>query len=152
VKNPSGFWAKVNKTDSCWWWTGLKNRGSGAVTYGLVYVPPDRRMMAAHRVSWSMRFGEPPKGIYVLHHCDNGLCVNPDHLFLGTQKDNIMDAARKGRLGPQLKTHCNHGHEFTVGNTVMITRPDGRKYRSCRTCINDRERRSYHAKKGVACG
>lgn len=54
--------------------------------------------MAAHRVAWELAFGSIPMGMQVLHHCDNRLCVKPDHLFLGTQADNLQDAVSKGRL------------------------------------------------------
>lgn len=59
------------------------------------------RLVYAHRVAWEKANGPIPDGLLVLHRCDNPACVNVDHLFLGTQRDNMRDASRKGRLGPQ---------------------------------------------------
>lgn len=87
------FWQKVNKTEKigCWEWTSTKNQKG----YGLLGVGGSAIM--AHRVSWFIHFGEIPDGLFVLHTCDNSSCVNPDHLFLGTNRDNMKDMYDKGR-------------------------------------------------------
>lgn len=89
------FWPKVNKTESCWLWTGARHRRRVA-EYGAVQME-DLRVERAHRASWIMHNGPIPDGMKVLHRCDTGLCVRPSHLFLGTQTDNIADMDAKGR-------------------------------------------------------
>jgi hypothetical protein len=85
------FWNKVKKTDGCWNWTAARCRSYG------IFAPDGKVPTGAHRVSWRLAFGEIPDGLFVLHKCDNPLCVRPDHLFLGTQSDNIKDKVNKGR-------------------------------------------------------
>ena len=91
------FWEKVHKTDSCWKWTGATNG-----TYGCIYTHGERLNTYAHRVSYEIHNGEIPDGMLVMHSCDNPLCVNPDHLSVGTYKDNAQDMARKGRASTPL--------------------------------------------------
>lgn len=87
----SRFWGKVNKTDTCWIWNAQRNsKGYGWFDY-------KGKGIKAHRMVWILTHGEIPKGLCVLHHCDNPSCVNPDHLFLGTYKDNSEDMIKKGR-------------------------------------------------------
>lgn len=88
------FWAKVNKSDGCWLWTGSVT----SMGYGQFAVKHNDNW-STHRYSWLLHHGRLPKRpLQVLHSCDVRRCVNPDHLWLGTQKDNLLDASRKGRL------------------------------------------------------
>ena len=85
------FFKKVNKTESCWLWTGSIN-GGGYGTFKYLDT-----IQNAHRAGWRIIKGEIPKGLLVLHKCDVRNCVNPDHLFLGTYLENIEDMMNKGR-------------------------------------------------------
>jgi hypothetical protein len=97
-KQIKNFWSKVSKTDSCWNWTGFKLGGYGKFNLnGKIYT--------AHKISLLLSgFNISPskkelgsKGEIVMHTCDNPSCVNPKHLRIGTQKDNMRDAKIKGR-------------------------------------------------------
>jgi len=87
------FWESVNKTDGCWFWTRSVMHGG----YGSFKVR-SKTNIRAHRFSWELVNGPVADGLWVLHKCDTPRCVRPDHLFLGTPKDNIADAVRKGRM------------------------------------------------------
>lgn len=102
------FWEKVKKTDGCWLWIGGKFKyGYGA--FG------GRKHDRAHRVSYEMAYGPIPHGLFVCHHCDNPACVRPDHLFVGTNNDNIQDSVRKGRRrGAPLEKNWVHLHPNAV--------------------------------------
>lgn len=84
------FWEKVSKSDNCWTWIGHLD----ATGYGRFNAKQSDR---AHRYSYILHFGSIPHGLLVCHKCDNPSCVNPDHLFVGTDKDNRDDCIAKGR-------------------------------------------------------
>jgi hypothetical protein len=90
------------------------------------------QLVLAHRLAWERAYGPVPDGMKVLHRCDVRNCIEPTHLFLGTQGDNVADMMAKGRWSNQNagKTHCDAGHEFTPENTNV--RPNG--HRRCRAC------------------
>lgn len=125
------FWSKVNKTETCWIWTGGK-KGNG---YGAFYVK--RKSVLAHRYVLELMGINVPKNMVVCHTCDNPSCVRPDHLFIGTLRDNSNDMVKKNRQFShhKYKTECIRGHEFTEENTRIY-----RGRRICRRC--ERERRS----------
>lgn len=91
------FWAKVRKTDTCWLWTGARSKGGTG--YGQFMV--GGRHLIAHRFSFELHTGPIPPGMLVCHTCDTPPCCNPAHLFLGSNRDNLLDASRKGRLPAQ---------------------------------------------------
>lgn len=104
------FWAKVNKTETCWLWAGSTDRGG----YGRVRA--NRKMLKAHRVVWMLHYGSIPVGFHVLHHCDNPPCVRPAHLFLGTQADNMRDCQMKGRKATgERNGNCTHPEQRPRG-------------------------------------
>lgn len=90
----------------CWLWVGSTcHKG-----YGLIFFKT--RQKTAHRVSWQLFRGEIPSPLWVLHKCDTPACVNPDHLYLGDVKRNVLDAMERGRLkNPPL--HVGEAHHFT---------------------------------------
>jgi len=91
------FFNSVDKTDTCWLWTSaIDGTGRGTIKY-------NGKSTGAHRVSWILHNGEIPLGLSVCHECDNPVCVNPKHLFLGTHKDNMQDMTSKNRQAKGVK-------------------------------------------------
>ena len=123
------FEAKVIRddcmTDGCHIWTGLLNDKN----YGL--IRNNKKDIKAHRASYAIYKGEIPYGMVVCHRCDNPPCVNPAHLFVGSQGDNMRDAIAKGRQASMRKTHCPQGHEYAGDN--LYIKP-GKPNRNCRIC------------------
>lgn len=91
------FWEKVDRRgpDECWPWTAARRKRD---LYGVLGISGTRKLIAAHRLSWEIANGSIPLGLCILHSCDNPPCVNPAHLSLGTQANNIKDAVLKGRI------------------------------------------------------
>ena len=102
---PCRFWdkVKIGRPNQCWTWIGrIAQWGNG---YG--HFDINHRPHFAHRISYELAHGMILfKKLFVCHHCDNPSCVNPNHLFLGTNLDNIMDATKKGRVSKGEK-HCH---------------------------------------------
>ena len=155
------FWSRVNRGTDCWFWTGTTyRRGYGRFSVRNAWRGrlPGPQTQRAHRVAWTLVNGPIPAAMCVCHHCDTPPCVRPDHLFVGTVKDNNQDSFRKGRHPPSptlfrkgrhppyvplAGAMCQRGHED------WITYPRAnRRRRRCRICENASQRRRYHARRG----
>ena len=102
------FWMFVEiSRNGCWEWSGsTDDKGYGQISSGRGSSP-----VKAHRLSWEIHFGDISDGLNVCHACDNPKCVNPDHLMLGTQVANMIDAARKGRLSSEAILNLHPGRK-----------------------------------------
>jgi hypothetical protein len=119
------FWTKVDKTGECWLWTAGQCKG-----YGQFAVK--RKGIRAHIYSYTLVNGPVPEGYVIRHICDTPLCVRPDHLLAGTQKENVQDAVTKGR-------HC---HGETHGNAI-INEDTARRIKAL---LNQKEKMTHIAK------
>jgi len=138
------------RTDGCWEWIASRDRDG----YGRFQYPgPNGQIHTrAHRWAYEQFVAAVPAGMQICHTCDRPWCVNPSHLWVGTNTDNDADKRAKGRapaiwgtpLNRSRQTHCRRGHEFTPENTrIMAT-----GHRRCRKCEPIRARAYYWRKKG----
>jgi hypothetical protein len=128
------FWPKVEKTETCWLWTGaLLDSG-----YGFFWVD-NTRQVVAHRFAYELLVGTIPEGLQLDHLCRVRNCVNPKHLEPVTNRENALRSESfSGRSARQ--THCVHGHPFDEANTyIWVGRPT---HRQCRICMSYAGRRA----------
>ena len=134
------FFQKVNKTDSCWLWTGaISSSGYGSFRIG-------EKNFKAHRQSYIMHTGQIPQSLEVCHSCDVRSCVNPEHLWLGTRSDNMKDMFSKNRNGisSRPRIYCKRGHHLDT--YAMFVRKNCKLARYCGECKRMRDS-DYRKKK-----
>lgn len=99
------FWLKVRKSEGCWIWQGIIDKrpdhGYGWFKFG------GKWRVRAHRFSWEITYGNIPDGMLICHKCDVRACVRPEHLFLGTSRDNAKDMTKKGRCSGRIVLNPN---------------------------------------------
>ena len=100
--SPTLFWKRVEKSAGCWKWLG------GLSTSGYGQVSVDDKPQRAHRYAYTIAKGPIPRGVFVLHMCDNRACVKPQHLFLGSHQDNMDDMKKKNRHKPYVRRGETH--------------------------------------------
>lgn len=144
------FYSKVKEVNGCWEWQGaVSGPGYGQTRFF-------GKSFAAHRVSYEIAYGAIKKGLFVCHKCDNRKCVNPNHFFLGTAKDNTLDMLSKGRhysagkpkYGPwplpaptrRIPGHCVNGHPQTEETSHI----DSRGFGVCKICSVNKTRKYRH--------
>ncbi len=95
------FWKRVLKSDGCWLWDGPP----GSHGYGQA-LTDERRVTTAPRLAYELAYGPVPDGLFVCHHCDNKMCVRPDHLYAGTHAQNMDDVSKRGYHPKRKLTHA----------------------------------------------
>jgi len=109
------LWSYADKTDTCWLWKKGRNRGG----YPLVHAGGVGSELA-HRIAWTLTHGPIPSGLKVCHTCDVRHCINPAHLFLGTQRDNMRDCKQKGRWPVRPRGGDNHKAKVSEADVRAI--------------------------------
>ena len=114
----------------CEEWEGPTDK-DGYGRMHIAYVYGKSVKMYIHRLIWMQTFGHTD--LLICHHCDNPPCINPEHLYAGTAKQNTNDMVERGRHRNNRKTHCSHGHEYTAENIYAYQ--NSRQCRECRKLI-----------------
>jgi hypothetical protein len=137
------FWAKVDRRgdDECWPWLGVLHGGG----YGRFFLGPvGQREVYAHRFSYELAVDAIPEGMQIDHLCRNTRCVNPAHMEVVTQQENLRRGTGASALNAA-KNECKNGHPFDLFNTYF----DANGWRHCRACMKEREQK-YRAKRAIS--
>lgn len=149
---------RVRKRGGCWEWTGATSK------FGHGRMKVAGRLESPHRLMWEEENGPIPRGLWVLHTCDNPRCVRPSHLFIGNRRDNMRDASKKGRLHVEHpnkqtkvrgdgKVWCNRCKRWLHASRFgkdKDPRPQGWRYKTyCKKCYSERQSERYYKNKGV---
>lgn len=118
----------VIQDDGCWIWTGAKSGGDGRDKYKYGYINLCGKLGRVHRVLYEIKEKKIPEGMILLHKCDRPLCVNPDHMIVGTYKDNMDDAETKGRMWHP-RGESNHS-KLTEEQVIDIKKDISSTYKS----------------------
>lgn len=131
------FWSKVKigSPDECWEWQAGKHKKG----YGEFWFPQRGKHTKAHQVAWILTYGDIRDNYQVLHKCDNPSCVNPKHLFLGTNQDNVDDKMNKGRWNSRFLFGIEHPQHGENSKYHKLTESDVREIRSLRGKMTLRE-------------
>lgn len=132
----AAFLEKVDKTDTCWNWTGYLNLGYGVF-----------KSKRAHRVAYEHLVGPIPEGLVIDHLCRNRACVNPEHMEPVTNKENVLRGIGPSAQAARL-THCVNGHELKPENLNILTSKKTRLKRRCGACSRFNALKSYYKKPG----
>lgn len=137
---------ELNLDNGCWLWQGALNNVIHG--HGIMKLWKHSPKFYVHRLSAYIHFDYDldNKELQVNHYCSNQNCWNPEHIYIGTQAENMQDKIKDGTYyNPNTnKTHCKRGHEFNIDNTYHYQKSDGTYHRSCKECMKANFRKWYH--------
>lgn len=130
----------INPQTNCWEWKSISSKNP----YGRLWL--GKRRYKAHRLSAYvyLDYDIHDTSKLICHKCNNPACINPDHLYIGTDSSNITDSVEANTHPQAVKTHCSKGHEYSLSNTTNIN-----DERRCRSCIRAAKKKYYNKTKGA---
>jgi hypothetical protein len=141
------IFSRLVPVGTCLEYNGARSHGYGSIR--VVVGAGVYRSLQVHKLIYETHFGPVPEGLVVRHTCDNPPCCNPEHLLIGTHKDNTNDMIERGRYrGRPRQEECLRGHPFDEENTYISIRRSGHEHRQCRAC--QRIRKAVQTQNGAA--